>query len=104
MAFTSKLTKMLAEAADVAHADGATMIAFVMKDKDKHGACEAMCMGSTNDPATMIAVTASLLDKIEEDTGINKKKLVKLMDKQIKSTVVAVKKGKSVRDIADADL
>lgn len=104
MAFTSKLTKMLAEAADVAHADGATMIAFVAKDRDKHGACEAICMGSTNDPATMIAVTASLLDKIEEDTGINKKKLVKLMDKHVKSTVVAVKKGTSARDIADADL
>ena len=104
MAFTSKLTKILAEAADVAHADGATMITFVMKDLNNNGLSEAMCVGNTNDPSTMIGFVSTLLDKLEERTGISKKKLVKIMDKQVHSTVVAEKRAKTAKDIADADI
>ena len=104
MAFTSKLTKILAEAADVAHADGATMITFVMRELNNKGASEAMCIGNTNDPSTMIGFVSTLLDKLEERTGISKKKLVKIMDKQVHSTVVAEKRAKTAKDIADADI
>ena len=103
MAFTTKLTKLLADAADVAHADGATMITFIMKEIDKKGASEAVCIGNTNDIGTMVGIVSSLLNKLEEDTGISKKKLVKLMDKNVHSTVVAEKKGKNGRELADFD-
>lgn len=104
MAFTSKLTKILAEAADVAHADGATMITFVMRELNNNGLSEAMCIGNTNDPSTMIGFVSTLLDKLEERTGISKKKLVKIMDRQVHSTVVAEKRAKNAKDIADADI
>ena len=104
MAFTSKLTKVLAEAADVAHADGATMITFVMKDLNNKGVSEAMCIGNTNDPSTMVGFVSTLLDKLEENTGLSKKKLVKLMEKGVHSTVIAEKRAKSASDIADADI
>lgn len=105
MAFTNKLTKVLAEATDVAHADGATMITFVMKElKNTNGLSEAMCIGNTNDPGTMIGFVSTLLDKLEENTGMSKKKLVKMMEKGVHSTVIAEKRAKSANDIADADI
>ncbi len=104
MAFTNKLTKVLAEATDVAHADGATMITFVMKDLNNNGLSEAMCIGNTNDPGTMIGFVSTLLDKLEENTGMSKKKLVKMMEKGVHSTVIAEKRAKSANDIADADI
>lgn len=104
MAFTNKLTKVLAEATDVAHADGATMITFVMKDLNNNGLSEAMCIGNTNDPSTMIGFVSTLLDKLEENTGLSKKKLVKMMEKGVHSTVIAEKRAKSANDIADADI
>jgi len=104
MAFTNKLTKVLAEATDVAHADGATMITFVMKDLDHNGLSEAMCIGNTNDPGTMIGFVSTLLDKLEENTGMSKKKLVKMMEKGVHSTVIAEKRAKNANDIADADI
>jgi len=100
MAFTVKLTNMLAEATEVARADGADMVAFIAKDKGANG---ALTFANTEDPALLLSVASVLIEAAMEKTGISRKKLVKIMNKNITAKVIKEKRGINGRDIADLD-
>lgn len=102
MAFSKKLTDILTDAADVARADGADMFTFLMKGKNEH-ALEATSIGNTDDPVIMFCVVSTLLDAISMATGMSRRKILKTINKEIKTTVKAQKRGKCGRDIADFD-
>lgn len=100
MAFSKKLTDLLAESCDVARADGADIVAFLMKGDGARG---CMSFANTNDPATLLCVITALFENVEDNTGMGRKKLWKLMNKSIKTTLVARKRGEYAKDIADFD-
>lgn len=102
MAFSKKLTDILTDAADVARADGADMFTFLMKKKSEH-MVEATSIGNSDDPVTMFCVVSTLLDAIAMATGMTKKQILKTINKEIKTTVKAQKRGKCGRDLADFD-
>lgn len=89
MAFSKKLTDSLEEVCEIAKADGASMFAFVLKN---NGADAQSYMVSMT-PASMFCVLAAALDELEEDTGMNRKKVFKILDKTLKE--VPVKKVKA---------
>lgn len=89
MAFSRKLTDSLEGACEIARADNASMFAFVLKN---NGADAQSYMVSMT-PAAMFCVLAAVLDELEENTGMDRKRVFKILDKTLKE--VPVKKVKA---------
>lgn len=88
MAFTRKLTDLLEEACDVARADQAGMFAFILKDNGQ----DARAYGTAMTSASMFCALVAVLDEIEEATGMDRKKIFKVLDRTLKEAPVMKEK------------
>lgn len=82
MAFTLKLTNLLSEASEVAHADGASMFAFILKNQGH----DAQSYGANQTAETAFCAMAALVTEIEEQTGLSRKEIFGILDKTMKET------------------
>lgn len=91
MAFTKKLTDLLEEACEVARADGAGMFAFILKDNGR----DAQSYGVAMTPAAMFCALVAVLDELEDATGMDRKKIFKVLDRTLKDAPVIKEKVKA---------
>lgn len=84
MAFTTKLTDMLDEACQVASADDASMFAFIIKNKGH----DAQSYTVAETPATMFCALVAILEEISDATGMDRKKIFKVLDRTLKEAPV----------------
>lgn len=88
MAFTKKLTDLLEEACEVARADQAGMFAFILKNNGQ----DSRAYGTAMTPAAMFCALVAVLDELEEATGMDRKKIFKVLDKTLKEAPVVKEK------------
>lgn len=82
MAFTLKLTKLLSEASEVAHADGASMFAFILKNQGH----DAQSYGANQSVEALFCALATLVTEIEEQSDLSRKEIFGILDKTMKET------------------
>lgn len=82
MAFTLKLTNLLSEASEVAHADGASMFAFILKNNGH----DANSYSTNQSVEALFCAMAALVTEIEEQSDLSRKDIFDILDKTLKET------------------
>ena len=91
MAFSRKLTDLLEGTCEIARADDASMFAFVLKGNG----VDAQSYMVSMTPAAMFCALVAVLDELEEATGMDRKKIFKVLDKTLKEAPVKKEKVKA---------
>lgn len=82
MAFTLKLTNLLSEASEVAHADNASMFAFILKNQGH----DASSYSTNQSVETLFCVLAAVVTEIEEQSSLSRKEIFGILDRTMKAT------------------
>lgn len=77
MAFTIKLTDTLKDACDIAHADDASLFAFILKNEGH----DAQSFAANTSEEMLFCVLATIITGLEEVSGLDRKKIFKILDK-----------------------